>query len=237
MTKLKWCIKRTPENYKEVNEWANKTDPTFGNYKYYRYYIHSEPDGIRPNLMAFQIRPDFHKINLDEFRLLTDPEKYKDIMFSQFNEHSCYTCIEGKGIYVSNEVMAEFGRMWKERESEPKSGDVWKSSECGSKVAWVPVVENKSVNETADGVEEIQVKNTVSCSYEFPDLETLQRDLLEDKVISVSELTERMKEIEFLAMWQNQMELSVLAMNKVSKALTKQNKLLKKLIKKQKHQF
>ena len=211
MTKLKWCIKRTPENYKEVNEWANKTDPTFGNYKYYCYYIHSEPDGIRPNLMAFQIRPDFHEINLDEFRLLTDPEKY--CTYSKVTKHingqtGYITYQEGRMPWgneisttpslihppVSEPVFNEIQRMLKERESE--------------KVL--------RVNETADAVEEVETFKIggYNCRH----------------LIDWSQVNESNKDFELrkLLNWQYKSQ---------TKLLKKINRKLNRILKRQKEQF
>ena len=155
MTKLKWCIKRTPENYKEVNEWANKahSEPfQFGNeYRSMMGYVHSDLQD-HGSLSHEHKNNHYTEINLDEFRLLTDPEKY--CTYSKVTKHingqtGYITYQEGRMPWgneisttpslihppVSEHVFNELQRMWKERESE--------------KVI--------RVNETADGVEEIEL--------------------------------------------------------------------------------
>ncbi len=154
MTKLKWCIKRTPENFREVNEWANKNCPNRSIYNSVDYFINSESDGYIPPLMSFKQRPDFHEITIDEFRLLTDPEKYysfsilSSIAFQKKNKEYANYCKsfatfndEPDAPVVSEPVFKELQRMWKKRD-------------------------------------EIQVKNTVGCSFEL-DAEVL-KDLLGD---------------------------------------------------------
>jgi len=76
MEKLKWAIKRTPENSKEINAWANK-QKRGQVYESANGYIHSEPvrkDTIplfTPGLMA----GGFTEITIEQFREITNPTK------------------------------------------------------------------------------------------------------------------------------------------------------------------
>lgn len=84
MKKFSWCIKRTPENAKELNEWAMKMDRS--EYETHIKYFDNAGfiwgDGVydmtwkRRTWSSKRERPNSHLINIDEFRLLTDPEKY-----------------------------------------------------------------------------------------------------------------------------------------------------------------
>ena len=136
MTKLKWGIERTPENYNEVNEWANKvhSEPfQFGNeYRSMIGYVHSDLQD-HGSLSHEHKNNHYTEITLDEFRLLTDPEKY--CTYSKVTKHingqtGYITYQEGRIPWgneisttpslihppVSEHVFNELQRMWKERE-------------------------------------------------------------------------------------------------------------------------
>ena len=123
MTKLKWCIKRTPENYKEVNEWANKvhSEPfQFGNeYRSMIGYVHSDLQD-HGSLSHEHKNNHYTEITLDEFRLLTDPEKRKKIIslwgHSESNERWAFTN-EGC-VTISFEVYNELSRLFAESLNE-----------------------------------------------------------------------------------------------------------------------
>lgn len=86
MTKLKWCIKRTPENADELNVWAYL--------KYNLQYIdavnwmHSEV--FAGSLLEAKPRPGFHEITIQEFRLLTNPDLLKNGVSIKENDQSPY---------------------------------------------------------------------------------------------------------------------------------------------------
>ncbi len=129
MTKLKWCIKRTPENYKEVNEWANKahSEPfQFGNeYRSMMGYVHSDLQD-HGSLSHEHKNNRYTEINLDEFRLLTDTERYYKysvlkvkgtILYLQyFKGLPIGNYLKHDYPVVSEPVFNELQRMWKERE-------------------------------------------------------------------------------------------------------------------------
>ena len=214
MTKLKWCIKRTPENYKEVNEWANKahSEPfQFGNeYRSMMGYVHSDLQD-HGSLSHEHKNNHYTEINLDEFRLLTDPEKY--CTYSKVTKHingqtGYITYQEGRMPWgneisttpslihppVSEPVFNELQRMWKERESE--------------KVL--------RVNETADAVEEVETFKIggYNCRH----------------LIDWSQVNESNKDFELrkLLNWQYKSQ---------TKLLKKINRKLNRILKRQKEQF
>lgn len=76
MEQLKWCIKRTSSNYEEVNAWANRQPNVSWEYTACMGYIHSEPVTKPLSLWEDTIKEGFTQITLDEFRVLTNPEKY-----------------------------------------------------------------------------------------------------------------------------------------------------------------
>lgn len=122
MTKLKWCIKRTPENYKEVNEWANKvhSEPfQFGNeYRSIMGYVHSDLQD-HGSLSHEHKNNHYTEITLDEFRLLTDMEKRKFGNPSHFIDGTtAFTDEDNNTEVISTVVFNELQRMWKEREGK-----------------------------------------------------------------------------------------------------------------------
>jgi hypothetical protein len=95
----KWAIERTPENYREVNQWLNKTAKT--PYREKIGWVYSkkvESLSNWPKVIVGVLIPDFAPITLDLFRLLTaepaiEPEQKPAWVF-QTDDELCHFLIE-----------------------------------------------------------------------------------------------------------------------------------------------
>jgi hypothetical protein len=127
MEKLKWCIKRTPENADEINSYANKRGDQKGKYFGFAGYYYNEPVTKYTEFtrLSGHNLPNYHEITIHEFRLLTNPERYrhvhffedKDNLWTPKSEHGITNEIALEIRAISSIVVDEWVRMWKEKQS------------------------------------------------------------------------------------------------------------------------
>lgn len=87
-----WCIKRTKETHKEINDWFNKitnSNVFTANTDYFvgaRTWAYLHYPAINNKTVHLGIQRGYREIDIEEFRIITNPRKHKPTSFEQRRE-------------------------------------------------------------------------------------------------------------------------------------------------------